>query len=233
MEDDTLPQVASQRVADIVAQRILSGELKPGERIKQDNLAVELNVSRIPVRDALRMLESRGLVTLKANSGARVVSHTLKDMDMFYQVRQMLEPLLLEHSLPNLSDEDVVEIGEVRSQLDAIVDVDEYMSLNSYFFYLILRRHNVPVLKQINDRLWDSMHIHRRTFAAIALADPERRMMMIAERALLFDAVRHRQVDLARRLLGAHIGRLHEALRDYVKVTGSLPIGGDGKPFPY
>ena len=62
--------VASQRVADVVAERILAGQLKPGDRIKQDELASELNLSRIPVRDALRILETRGLVSLRANAGA-------------------------------------------------------------------------------------------------------------------------------------------------------------------
>ena len=66
--------VASQRVADILAERILDGTLVLGTRIKQDELAEELNTSRIPVRDALRMLETRGLATLRANAGARVVA---------------------------------------------------------------------------------------------------------------------------------------------------------------
>ena len=57
--------VASQRVAEAIARRILSGKLPPGARITQDELAEELGSSRIPVREALRILENRGLVTLR------------------------------------------------------------------------------------------------------------------------------------------------------------------------
>ncbi len=60
--------VASKRVADVIAERILSGQLKPGDWIKQDKLAEELKLSRIPVRDGLRILDARGLVKLGAEA---------------------------------------------------------------------------------------------------------------------------------------------------------------------
>ena len=105
--------VASQRVADVVAERILTGQLKPGDRIKQDELASELNLSRIPVRDALRILETRGLVSLRANAGARVASLTLRDMELSYQSRELLEPMLLAESSPHLAEYDLAEMQEV------------------------------------------------------------------------------------------------------------------------
>ena len=85
-------RVASQRVADTLAERILSGDLAPGARIKQDELADELQTSRIPVRDALRILEARGLVTMRANAGARVTSLTRRDLEISYEIRERLEP---------------------------------------------------------------------------------------------------------------------------------------------
>ena len=106
--------VASQRVADIVAERILAGQLKPGDRIKQDELASELNLSRIPVRDALRILETRGLVSLRANAGARVASLTVRDMELSYRIRELLEPMLLAESIPHLSEADFAEMRENR-----------------------------------------------------------------------------------------------------------------------
>ena len=92
--------VASQRISEIVADRILTGRLPPGARIKQDELADELGASRLPVREALRILESRGLVTLKANSGAWVSQMSLSDLDLSYEIRERVEPLLLTNSLP-------------------------------------------------------------------------------------------------------------------------------------
>jgi DNA-binding GntR family transcriptional regulator len=75
MKTDDESKVMSQRVADIVAERILSGKLKPDARIKQDELADELNVSRIPVRDALRILETRWMIAAIARKRCWRPSH--------------------------------------------------------------------------------------------------------------------------------------------------------------
>jgi len=74
--------VASQRIAETVRERILTGQLKPGARIRQDELAGELSSSRLPVREALRILQSGGLVTLKSNRGAWVTSLDQRDCEL-------------------------------------------------------------------------------------------------------------------------------------------------------
>ncbi len=99
---DTAPPatVASQRIADHVREQILSGGLKPGARIRQDDLAEELSASRLPVREALRILQSAGLVTLQSNQGAWVTRLDQRDCERNYQIRERLEPLLLRESMP-------------------------------------------------------------------------------------------------------------------------------------
>jgi DNA-binding GntR family transcriptional regulator len=207
--------VASQRVADVLAHRILSGDLKPGDRIKQDELAVELGMSRIPVRDALRILETRGLVSLKANTGARVRELTLKDLDISYRIRELIEPLLLADSLPNLTDADIEGMAEIKTRLEAVNDVDEYMPLSRDFHWLSFSRHESPVLADIVERLWDTTQSYRRAYARLALQDVERLQLMRDERDLLFRAIRRRETDLAPRILAVHIRRTHTTLMQY------------------
>lgn len=214
--------VASQRVADMLAERILSGELKPGERIKQDKLAAELNVSRIPVRDALRMLESRGLVSLRANAGARVAALTVRDMDISYQIREQLEPMLLGDSIPNLTDDDLTVMREAKARLETVTDVDAYMPLSRQFHWTSFRGHQAPVLAQIVERLWETTHSYRRIYAEFALKNAERMQIMRAERELLFGAIERREVDLAPRMLSAHIRRTHMGLLEYGDTIGAL-----------
>lgn len=214
--------VASQRVADLLAERILAGQLKPGERLKQDELAAELNLSRIPVRDALRILETRGLVSLRANAGARVTSLTLRDMQISYRIREYIEPMLLAESMPHLTEADFVEMGEAKARLDAVTDVDDYLPLSKQFHWTAFRGHRAPLLAQIVERLWDTTHSYRRAYAELALADPERMQIMCAERDLLFGAIRRREVDLAPRLLSAHIRRTHIGLLDNGELLGDL-----------
>lgn len=216
--------VASQRVADLLAERILSGHLQPGERLKQDELAAELNLSRIPVRDALRILETRGLVSLRANAGARVTSLTVRDMEISYRIRETLEPMLLAESMPNLTEQDFEEMREAKLKLDAVKHVDEYMPLSKQFHWTSFRGHQAPLLAQMVERLWDTTHSYRRAYAELALKDAERMKIMCAERDLLFGAIVRREIDLAPRILGAHILRTHMGL---LEADELLENGGD------
>ena len=79
---------ASQRIADELSQRILDGDLAPGTRIRQEQIAEEFGVSRLPIREALRILESHGLVTLVASSGAWVSSMNLAECQETYLIRE-------------------------------------------------------------------------------------------------------------------------------------------------
>jgi len=213
--------IASQRVADVVAERILTGQLKPGDRIKQDELASELNLSRIPVRDALRILETRGLVSLRANAGARVASLTLRDMELSYQIRELLEPMLLAESIPHLAEHDLAEMQEVKARLERVTDADDYMPLAKQFHWASFRGHKVPLLAQIVERLWDTTHHYRRAYAVLALQNAELMEVMRSERDLLFGAILRREVDLAPRILAVHIRRTHIGLLEHVEVRTS------------
>ncbi len=92
--DDARIQVVSivDRVYDALRERIIEGALAGGVRLRQESLADELGVSRTPLREALRRLESEGLVELETNRGARVVEVTVADMLASYEARLLLEP---------------------------------------------------------------------------------------------------------------------------------------------
>ncbi|WCT74437.1 GntR family transcriptional regulator [Sphingomonas naphthae] len=214
--------VVSQRVADLLAERILSGELKPGERIKQDVLTEELNISRIPVRDALRILESRGLVSLRANAGARVTSMTTHDMEVSYKIRERLEPMLLEESVPHLTDGDIEEMRDILDRLDAVTDVEAYLPLDRQFHFAAYRRHNAPQLAQIVERLWDTTQPYRRAYTKLSLKNGAR--IMQTEHKLLFGAFERREVETAQATLVMHIRRTRIGLVNYGYLIGAAPV---------
>jgi DNA-binding GntR family transcriptional regulator len=214
--------VASQRVADVLATRILSGEIAPGARIKQDEIATEFGISRIPVREALRILEVRGLVTLLANAGARAVTLSSREMEITYEIRERLEPFLLADSIPNLTDNDLIEMGQIKEQLDAATDVDEFLALNRRFHWTAFRGNTSPLLAQEVERFWDMTQNYRRAYARLVLQDAERMAIMRAERDLLMGSIQRRELDLAPRLLAIHIRRTHLGLLDFSDQLASL-----------
>ena len=206
--DEPLQPAASTRVADILAERILSGKLPPGARIKQDELAEELNTSRIPVRDALRILESRGLVTLRANIGARVTRMTLHDLELAYEIRERIEPLLLAESIPHLTDEDAAEMRRIQEQIEATSDVDQFLTLDRRFHWTSYSGHRAPQLAQIIARLWDTTQSYRRAYFPV---ERDRARAIYAEHHLFLEAIERRDADTATAVLVMHIRRTRVA----------------------
>lgn len=198
-------RVASQRVADAIAQRILSGALPPGARIKQEELATELGASRVPVREALRILESRGLVVIRANSGAWVSAMTKSDLVLSYQIRERIEPLLLLDSLPRLTTTDIEQMVAIQDKIEATDDVEEFLVLDRQLHWTSYRGHQAPQLATMVARLWDVTQHYRREFTRLAGSD--RSWIIDSEHRLLIEALRHRDVESAESVLTLHIRR--------------------------
>src|SRR3954447_25004822 len=110
---------ASNEILRGVRELILDGVLSPGERIRQETLATEYGVSRIPVREALRQLESEGLVTLVPHSGARVARVDFDECVELYQMREALEPEVLRESVPHLTEEQIADLRERMETVEA------------------------------------------------------------------------------------------------------------------
>ena len=197
--------VASQRVADVIAERILSGALSPGARIKQEDLAAELGASRVPVREALRILESRGLVVIRANSGAWVSEMTLRDLVLSYQIRERIEPLLLRDSMPGLGEVDVDDLIRIQERIESSDDVEEFLVLDRQLHWATYRAHQAPQLAAMVARLWDVTQHYRREFAR--LAGRERAWIIESEHRLLIEAIRNRDLETAESVLSVHIRR--------------------------
>jgi DNA-binding GntR family transcriptional regulator len=205
--------VASQRVAEVVADRILNGELAPGTRIKQEELAAELDASRVPVREALRILEARGLVVLRANSGAWVAEMTVADLTLSYQVRERIEPLLLLSSLPHLTVDDVAELHRIQDEIEANDDIERFLVLDRRLHWVTYRRHEADVLAGMVERLWDTTQHYRREF--IRLSGGPQSWVTSSEHRLLIEAIERRDASAAEDVLTLHIRRTRVELHKH------------------
>lgn len=197
--------VASQRVAEIIADRILSGQLAPGTRIKQEELAAELGASRVPVREALRILESRGLIGLRANSGAWVAEMTASDMSLSYQIRERIEPLLLLDSMPHLTEADIAELHRTQDEIEATNEVEEFLVLDRQLHWISYRGHQTKLLAAMVERLWDTTQHYRREFMRIS--GGPRSWVTNSEHRLLIEAIERRDQSAAEDVLALHIRR--------------------------
>src|SRR2546421_13031594 len=105
-----LVQNASVAATELIRQAILDGRLEPGSRLKEEELARELGISRTPVREALLVLQAEGLVDAVPNRGAVVRSHDANDLEDLYQLRALLEGYAARRAAANVTEQDVVEL---------------------------------------------------------------------------------------------------------------------------
>lgn len=199
------PGVASQRIADHLREQILAGRLSPGERIVQDEIADRFGASRLPVREALRILESSGLVTLRSSTGAWVTTLQQRDCDIAYKIRERVEPLALAESLNALSDEDIDRLEDIQAQIEASDDIEDFLRLDRELHMLTYRGNPVSELTSMVNRYWDMTQHYRRAFTR--LAGTERKWVINAEHHLLIEAIRQRDLETAEHVLAGHIKR--------------------------
>ena len=112
------PASISEAVTDTLRSAILDGRLMPGERLPQAQIAEQLGVSRIPLRDALRRLEVEGLIVMDDRRGARVAEISLEELDEIFEMRILLEPSCAAAAVSRLSDEDAVRLVKLLTAMD-------------------------------------------------------------------------------------------------------------------
>jgi DNA-binding GntR family transcriptional regulator len=212
------PGPASARIAAGLRQQILHGELAPGSRIRQEELAAQFGASRLPVRDALRQLEAEGLVRLVANSGAWVERLSLAECTEVYLVRERIEPLLLSMSIPHLGESELERLAVLAESMRE-ADLEGFLRQDRELHLLSYSAASTHMLHDLVLRLWNSTQHYRRAFALVVGVDPD--SPTHAEHRLLVDAIRRRQVADAEDLLRVHIRRTRLELARHPEVFDS------------
>ena len=218
--------VASSRIADRLRAAILEGSYAPGERIRQEDLAARSGASRIPVREALRMLDAEGLVTLVANSGAWVTRLTLDECVETYLIRERLEPLLLRMSLPHLAEATVDRLAALAAGMEADQDLDAFMRADREFHLASYAGAASGPTGQIIARMWNTTQHYRREFTRRAASSGL--SVTHLEHRLLLDSIRRQDADDAERVLVTHIRRTRLELAQHPEIF-ALPAGTAGR----
>lgn len=149
-------QTASKFVVEYLRTRILSGELVAGEKLRQNHIATELGVSSTPVREALRDLVAEGLVISETYKGNTVRGLTLADVVEIYDLRMMLEPLLIESNFGHVGDIDFTKCEELIQRMGNTSDVTAWSRLNAEFHTLLVGSARSSRLAKIVEGLRDA-----------------------------------------------------------------------------
>lgn len=225
--DGEARQAASERVAARLRREILDGVIAPGQRLRQEDIAERLGASRLPVREALRMLELEALVEIEVNRGARVPNRHSRDVDLLYQMRERLEPLALSESMPHLDAADLREMQDLQRRIEAWPGVTEFLRLDRELHLLSYARCAMEPLSSTVNRLWNATQHHRRVY--MNLAGAARQWIVNAEHNLLLDAVRRGDAVDAGLCLQGHIRRTRVELSHHPEIFDADPVDGREK----
>ena len=194
---DTMAKIAAE-----IRYAILQGRLVPGEPIRQDALAEQFGVSRIPVREALKSLATVGLLEYTLNAGFTVARLSVSELVQVYRLRRLIEDDLLD-PLPELSRDQLAELRKMNvamAEAGAAGDIIEMVDLNRRFHFAMFEATGQSIMIDMLSQLWDlSMPYH-----SSYLYDSQTRDQVVREHDLLLAALESGDPTEYKRFAGEH-----------------------------
>ena len=185
-------------------QAILKGELEPGERLMEIQLAERLGVSRTPIREAIRKLELEGLVLMIPRRGAEVAKISEKNLRDVLEVRRSLEELAIDLACQRIQEEELETLREAQKEFAAAVaagDAMEIAQTDEKFQEIIYSGTGNQKLMQILSNLREQMYRYRLEY----IKDANKRQILLVEHEQILKALSLRHVQEARLAVREHI----------------------------
>jgi DNA-binding GntR family transcriptional regulator len=146
-------------VAALIRELVITGELAAGEQLRQRDLAQRFGVSQTPVREAMRRLESEGLLTCDTHRGFTVASPELGPVEENFQIRAALESLGASLAARKIDASGLARLRDLNDRMRALPDDDpRYAELNREFHFAIYEHARSPLLLSLMRLLWASLH---------------------------------------------------------------------------
>jgi len=210
-------QSLAAAVVERLREKILSGELPEGEQLRQEAIAEEFEISRIPVREALIHLAGEGLVKIVGNRGAVVAALSPEEIMQLFETRAVLEKYMLREAIPNITDDDLHRAEEILVQYEQSLEHDSEVkswgrwnwSFHSALYVPANRSVMMTFLKSLNMQCDRYTRLHLFVTRDLHLAGK-------AHRELL-DVCRTRDPEAAAAAVWKHIMDAGEYLRELIQ----------------
>ena len=221
MTDDlTLNMNAYLPLRDVVfntlREAILKGELKPGERLMELQLAAKLGVSRTPIREAIRMLEQEGLAVTIPRKGAEVAKMTEKDMEDVLQIRVVLDELAVKIACNLMTAEQLNELVATMHEFEESTktgDVKRIAEADVKFHDIIYKSTDNPKLVNMLNNLREQMYRYRVEY----LKDETIYPRLLKEHKDIAESLRRKDKSRASETMREHVKNQAEAVKDMIR----------------
>lgn len=191
-------------VFNTLREAILKGDLKPGERLMELQLAAKLGVSRTPIREAIRMLEQEGLAVTIPRKGAEVAKMTEKDMQDVLQVREALDELAASIACELITEEELWTLAQSMQDFENSIrtkDVKSIAEMDEKFHDIIYQATGNPKLVNILNNLREQMYRYRVEY----LKDEKNYPLLLEEHRAIVEAFTHKNKERATECMRQHV----------------------------
>lgn len=198
-------------VFNTLRQAILTGELKPGERLMEIHLANRLGVSRTPIREAIHKLELEGLVTMIPRRGAEVAQITEKSMSDVLEVRRALDVLCAELACDRITPRELSELKLACDNFEAVVqtkDLKKITLADVALHDIIVRATGNQRLIQLVNNLSEQMYRYRFEY----IKDISRHESLVEEHRIIYQSLLNKDRNTAAEAAGTHIDNQAKAI---------------------
>ena len=198
-------------VFNTLRQAILKGELKPGERLMEIQLANKLGVSRTPIREAIRKLELEGLVLMIPRKGAEVAEITEKSLRDVLEVRKALEELAVQLACDKITEEEILQLKRTAKEFEEALkadDVTKFAQADVKFHDVIYKATDNLRLIQLLNNLQEQMYRYRIEY----LKDIAVRRTLAQEHRAICEALRKKDKESALKYVYVHVDNQQKAI---------------------
>lgn len=213
---------APEQVLNRLREAIITGQLRPGFRMPQAELAESLGVSRMPIREALNKLEAEGLVVIHPYRGAEVAELSAEELSEIYEIRIALETLALSLGVPQLDASSLEKLRNVLQKMDHEEDSSAWLALNTEFHTLLYQSSSRALLIAHIENLRNKSDRYLRLFAA----QRNRTEQAQREHWDIFTACERGDAKKAHTLLAKH---LQSTIKSLSKTLALQPLDADTK----
>ena len=207
LQRDTLPMQVLNKLMDW----IMDGKLKMGEKLNTEELARQLGVSRMPIREALKSLEKMGLAESIPYVGVKLVSLEQEDVLQIYLMRQLLEPLAAGEACKKITEEQIHDLEEIHKEYVPIVEADEIDAKKLYlqnrkFHFAIYSISEMDRVCAMIESLWVTLSFFKLIYGRDVIKNTNGAKNMIAEHQGYIDALKDRDAERLKKSLYDTLG---------------------------
>lgn len=164
------PMTLRERIVEFIKDSITSGKLRPGERVPEQDIAESFGISRTPIREAFRQLESEGFISFVPRKGAVVSPITAKDVSEFYSIKSLLDGYAARIACKGFTDKDIKKLKSLNQQMQRCADKQDikgFFKLDNQFHDAFLKASGNEKLQNLSHQIVQQFERYRITALSV------------------------------------------------------------------